>query len=111
MGYRWQPLNKGREEIRLLDLDAGADDSSLSGKLRHVFLSERAKPRYETISYAWGDPALVEKIVVDGKSISIPASAAAALRCMRLPQRDRILGLTASVSIRTTTMRKAIRSA
>lgn len=91
MEYRWQPLDKRREEIRLLDLDAATDNSSLSGKLRHVFLSKRVKPRYETISYAWGDTALVEKIVVDEKMIWIPASAAAALHCMRLPQCDRTL--------------------
>jgi hypothetical protein len=91
MGHQWRPLNKGREEIRLLDLNAGAEGFPLSGKLRHAFLSERARPSYETISYAWGDPALVEEIVVDARCIAIPASAAAALRCMRLPQCDRTL--------------------
>jgi len=91
MSYRWQPLNKERQEIRLLDLKAGAETSFLSGKLRHVFLSDPVKPRYETVSYAWGESALVKSIVVDEKSISIPASAAAALRCIRLPQCDRTI--------------------
>lgn len=81
--YRWRPLDKARQEIRVLDLDPGAGDTPLKGQLRHVFLGESDKPHYETISYAWDDTALVSSITVDGHRVSIPASAASALRCMR----------------------------
>jgi hypothetical protein len=85
MAYQWQPLDKARQEIRVLYLQPGVGDAPLNGQLRHVFLDDSDKPRYETISYAWGDTALVESCLVDGESIPIPASAGSALRCMRSP--------------------------
>jgi hypothetical protein len=85
--YGWIPLDKRRKEIRLLDLDAGIGQSPLRGRLRHALLESVPKPEYETISYAWGNTALVDNCFVDDKSIPIPASAGAALRCMRSPIR------------------------
>jgi len=85
MDYQWRPLDNTRKEIRVLNLEPGAGDPSLSGQLRHVFLDESGKTDYETISYAWGDTALVDSILVDGTRIPIPASAGSALRCMRSP--------------------------
>lgn len=89
--YQWRPVDRARKEIRVLDLGPGTGTESLGGQLRHVFLDESDKPEYETISYAWGDYALVDSISVDSKRIPIPASAASALRCMRLPTRTRTL--------------------
>jgi hypothetical protein len=94
MRYQWRPLDKARQEIRVLDLRPGTGDAPLSGQLRHVFLDESKKPHYETISYAWGDTDLVDNISVDGKNsndIRLSASAGSALRCMRLPARTRTL--------------------
>ena len=87
--YQWGPLDTGRKEIRVLDLVSGAGDTPLVGRLRHAFLDESEKPAYETISYAWGDTALVDNISVDGETIPIPASAGSALRRMRSPDRTR----------------------
>jgi hypothetical protein len=87
----WTPVDKHRKGIRLLDLDAGVGHSPLRGHLRHVFMDSLLKPEYETISYVWGDTALVEKCLVGDKSIPIPASAGSALRCMRLPDAIRTL--------------------
>ena len=83
--YQWRPVDGMRKEIRVLDLDPGTGTASLSGQLRHVFLDESDKADFITISYAWGDAALVDEVSVDGKIIPIPASAGSALRCMRSP--------------------------
>lgn len=90
MKFRWRMLDKNRQEIRVLDLDAGTEDSPLSGQL-HVFLDEPDKASYETISYVWGDATLVASISLDGELVRIPASAASALSRMRLPSTSRTL--------------------
>ena len=91
MDYRWRPLDKSRQEIRVLILDAGIGEASLSGQLQHVFLDEPNRLRYETISYAWGATALVGRIRVSGRLTCIPASTVSALRCMRLSNEPRAL--------------------
>jgi hypothetical protein len=91
MGYQWQPLDSTHREIRVLDLDAGAGESLLRGHLRHVSLNALRKPKYETVSYAWGERTLVGTILIGDKTMSIPASAARALLCMRLPEQSRTL--------------------
>jgi hypothetical protein len=89
--YIWTPVDRTRKKMRILDLDAGVPDSPLRGRLRNISLEALTKPTYETISYAWGDTALVQSIFVDDKTMAIPASAALALRCMRLPEKHRSL--------------------
>lgn len=91
MKYRWLPLEKARQEIRVLDLDPGTDNTPLSGRLQHVLLDDPDKPDYETISYAWGDPDPLDDISVAGKRIPIPIAAGSALRCMRSPDKTRTL--------------------
>lgn len=91
MRYQWRPLDKTRYEIRLLDLDAGVGKSPLHGQLQNIVLDPREKPRYETVSYTWGDTALIASISVGDGIIFIPGSAASALRCMRLPNMHRTL--------------------
>jgi hypothetical protein len=91
MAYQWQPLDSTHREIRVLDLDARAGESLLRGHLRHVCLNALRETRYETVSYAWGERTLVETILIGDKAMSIPASAASALRCMRLPEQNRTL--------------------
>ena len=91
MKFQWRALNRTRLEIRVLDLDAGIAKSPLSGHLRHVSLDVPERPRYETISYAWGETTLAGHILVDGGIINIPASAVFALQCMRMPDKQRAL--------------------
>lgn len=89
--YMWTPVDQHRKEIRVLDLDLGVGNSPLRGRLRHVVLGSSSKPKYETISYAWGDTTLVDNILVDNKSIPIPASAGSALRNLRASHTIRTL--------------------
>lgn len=91
MKFQWRTLDKTRSQIRILDLDAGVAKSPLSGHLRHVSLDVLEKPRYETISYAWGETTLAGHISVDSGIINIPASAVSALRHMRMPDKPRAL--------------------
>lgn len=91
MRFQWRPLDKARQEIRVLDLKAGIGYAPLIGQTRHVSLNKQEAPPYETISYAWGPPGLTKSILVDGRELGIPASAASALACLRLPDRMRTL--------------------
>jgi hypothetical protein len=91
MTFTWRPLDRSRHKIRVLDLDGGIDNSPLSGRLRHVFLDGSEEAHYETISYAWVDTSLVASILIEKQCIHIPASAASALRSMRLANTSRTL--------------------
>ena len=90
MRYQWLSLDSKHQEIRVLDFDAGAGELPLNGSLRHVYL-DAPDAGYETISYEWGDYSLVASIWLDDERLRIPASAASALRCMRLPNKSRTL--------------------
>ncbi|KAI0450832.1 HET-domain-containing protein [Xylaria acuta] len=46
---------------------------------------------YETISYCWGDATARDSIAVDGDAVDVPASAVAALKCMRKAEEPRVI--------------------
>ncbi|KAK3708335.1 hypothetical protein LTR37_011600 [Vermiconidia calcicola] len=58
-------------------------------------MSSDPKPRYETISYVWGDPGKRAFIKLDGRTVDVPASSAAAIRRMRLAEHPRALWIDA----------------
>jgi hypothetical protein len=61
----------------------------LEANLKEVGLDD--KPEYEALSYAWGDDAPSENIVIDGGVVKINTSLTAALRQFRHPDRPRTL--------------------
>nr|OQO29773.1 hypothetical protein B0A51_03688 [Rachicladosporium sp. CCFEE 5018] len=87
----YRSLDRSKKEIRLLLLEAGTDDEDLIASLLIVDLEDPGRPKYETISYVWGDASRRASLNVDGCSTSVPESAVAALRCIRLPDRTRVL--------------------
>ena len=94
----YKPLDKDRKEIRLLRVSAAQanrDESRLYCTLEQAFLDELPGPKYETISYCWGDASVKQSIYLNGEETMIPASAEAALRCMRLPYGERVLWIDA----------------
>ena len=91
----YQPLDQNRKEIRLLRVKAGSGTQRLQCELRQRFLDLKRKPRYETISYCWGDPRPSAQIWLSGTRKSIPACAEIVLRRMRLPDADRVLWIDA----------------
>ena len=90
----YRPL-KLWKEFRLLLLHAGKAGDPVQADLRLARLNGLIAPHYETISYCWGDPTITATIYLDKKESSVPASSIAALRCVRLPHRDRIVWIDA----------------
>ncbi|OJD29679.1 ankyrin repeat and sam domain containing protein 6 [Diplodia corticola] len=83
MDYQYQPLNKFEKVIRVLFRCHGHSISRkepLQCKVKHFSLLDTPPPRYAAISYSWGSSKSVERILLDGRSIEISASAAGVLR-------------------------------
>jgi hypothetical protein len=101
LGLNYVPLAKGTKQFRLLTvLPAGAADAPLECLVHVADLSSGGAatttvPEYETISYCWGDAAERSVLVVDGEAVSVPASAAMALRRVRRPDSTRVVWLDA----------------
>lgn len=58
-------------------------------------LREESRPNYETISYCWGDDPSTATLLMNGHTLEVPISSAAALRRMRLTSRSRVLWIDA----------------
>ena len=84
--YRALDLTKG--EIRILVVEPGLPPNPVFGSLHLVSLEghnelKHTTPKYEAISYAYGDPQDRSRITVDGVWMSVPATAERALRGLR----------------------------
>ena len=90
----YRPLESAKE-FRLLLLHAGKARDPVRAELQLARLDEVVAPHYETISYCWGDATRTATIYLDKKKSSVPASSVAALSCVRLPDRDRIVWIDA----------------
>jgi hypothetical protein len=82
--YRYNPLNRERKEIRLLRLDRkslDAKDEPIRCDVEHMFLDDHEPPQtFAAISYCWTSNPGEAKIVLDGKKVTVPGSAEAAIR-------------------------------
>ncbi|POS79198.1 hypothetical protein DHEL01_v202421 [Diaporthe helianthi] len=83
LSYQYQTLDRQGKEIRVLEVLPGSRKEPLRARFVSAFLAEEQTASYETISYAWGDSKFRGEIEIDESIIDIPASSAAALRCMR----------------------------
>lgn len=72
------------QEIRILTLKPGSDSDLVECSLEHAFLDDN--PRYYALSYAWGDPTITQKILVDGKTLPVTVNLFAALENFRAPE-------------------------
>ena len=93
----YRALDASKAEFRLLVVSPGRLQDPLQVELRSASLKGkwRSRPKYETISYHWGEPADVAAIQINKQSVSVPANAAAALRCMRDAHTERVLWIDA----------------
>ena len=91
----YAPLDEDQKEIRLLTVHAGRFKQPIVCSIEHASLKGDALTQYETISYCWGDQSDRAFIHLNGTKISVPASSAAALRRMRLSDRNRVLWIDA----------------
>ncbi|KAH8589917.1 heterokaryon incompatibility protein-domain-containing protein [Bisporella sp. PMI_857] len=86
--YKYQKLT-GADDIRVLVLPPGKISDPVQCRLKHVSLS--AKPKYETISYAWGDPSKKCPIDCEGKVIQVTLNLNSALQHFRHANHERAL--------------------
>lgn len=76
-------------EIRLLELQPGNGEDTIRATLHQHRLD--AAPRYETISYVWGDPTVRESIICDGVLVETTQNLYQALKQFREPTTSRLL--------------------
>ena len=81
--------------IRLLILNPGHLNDTLSATLVHNSLDDLQHLSYETVSYAWGDASLRSCLQIDNVILDIPASASAVLHQVRLRHKPRKLWIDA----------------
>ncbi|KAH6706404.1 heterokaryon incompatibility protein-domain-containing protein [Leptodontidium sp. MPI-SDFR-AT-0119] len=88
--YIYTPLDPTTQEIRLSALHPNA---SLTAPviLTLSTASLATKPKYEAISYVWGDPTITAPISLDGVSVEVTTNLETALRYFRLETEVRIL--------------------
>lgn len=95
--FAYKPLAPERKEFRLLTVSPGdrSPDNVVQCSIKHESLSSGPIPRYETISYCWGNPKLRSQIILNGTVLDVPASTEEALRWLRHPETERMLWIDA----------------
>lgn len=94
-GRLYAPLAKSTKQLRLVTILPAEDRDALECLLEFADLGPGSHPSYETISYCWGDSDVRSFILVNGASVSVPKSSAAALKRMRLTHARRVVWLDA----------------
>lgn len=84
-----RPLDPIKSEIRLLTLQPGAWNEDVICTLQIVSLNH--SPRYEALSYVWGDMGITREINLDGNRINITQNLFYALRRLRYNAPPRII--------------------
>jgi hypothetical protein len=62
--YSYKPLDFSVDSLRLLLLEPGKSDDPV--KCRLIRTEFASKPRYEALSYTWGSPKHIQRILIDG---------------------------------------------
>lgn len=89
--YEYVDLAPDRQEIRLVHLLPGAWQDRVSCTLEVVTLND--KPRYETLSYVWGDTTGTSPIFLEGYSFPVTHNLRSALRRLRHTNEERVMGV------------------
>jgi hypothetical protein len=97
--YKYLPLNPSDNKIRLLKLPplqtvTGKRESNIKASLIDVFL-EKA-PKYEALSYRWGDPNELDEIFLDGHSTMVGRTVKSALQRLRPSTRTKLVWVDAT---------------
>ncbi|KAF1926354.1 uncharacterized protein M421DRAFT_42954, partial [Didymella exigua CBS 183.55] len=79
--YEYEPLNLTKDQIRLVIIKPGPEDSTIECTL-DVFDKDNA-PEYITLSYTWGSPTMTRLIRVNGRSLSVRQNLYEFLTCYR----------------------------
>ncbi|KAH9840352.1 Heterokaryon incompatibility protein (HET) [Teratosphaeria destructans] len=94
--YEYRTLNQARKEIRLVLVQPASKSpmGDVSCSVKEVSLGDDA-PKYETISYVWGDASRRGKIFIEGLTLDVPGSAEEVMRQMRHQDQPRTLWIDA----------------
>ncbi|KAI1063530.1 hypothetical protein LB506_005589 [Fusarium annulatum] len=86
----YRPLDNNRQEIRLLTLLPPRDqDADIHCTLSHAVLNTSSEnPKYEALSYVWGEPDFSEPIILNNHTFFITPSLKYILSCLRQRQKD-----------------------
>jgi hypothetical protein len=79
--------------IRILHLEAGANQAPIRIRLSQVYLD--SPPAYDALSYVWGPKESGFTITCDGRPKSVTRNLLNALPFLRLPDRERVLWVDA----------------
>lgn len=91
--YRQYPIAESSKDIRLITLEPGFWDEPISCTIRVVSLDD--SPRYETLSYAWGDAQVKEPIQLNGHVVEVTVNLFSALKHLRSQMEKRVLWVDA----------------
>lgn len=92
--YIYSPLDPNVDSIRLVVLEPAEDQSSpISCRVRHATFRE--KPKYEALSYTWGDDLHDHTIFIDGKMFMVGPNLLGALKHLRKSDEERVLWIDA----------------
>ncbi|MCJ1315428.1 hypothetical protein MMC15_000747 [Xylographa vitiligo] len=93
MMFQYSPLNPQTHDFRLITLLPGGRDDPI--KCRVTKACFRDSPRYEALSYAWGEPAGLLTIDVDGLQFPVFSNLQIALAHLRSDVVGRVLWIDA----------------
>ncbi|KAH8777523.1 heterokaryon incompatibility protein-domain-containing protein [Diaporthe sp. PMI_573] len=89
----FEKLERDRQQIWLLHLQPGEFHEPISATLSLAYLGDH--PKYEALSYIWGDRKVRFDITVDGETVPVTINLWAALRRLRGLNEDRVLWVDA----------------
>jgi hypothetical protein len=92
--FHYSPLDPNVDGIRLVILEPSPEHfSTIKCRLRHVTFRER--PKYEALSYTWGDQATQGEISIQGQVFRVGLNLLEALRFLRDPEKERVVWIDA----------------
>ncbi|GKZ49876.1 hypothetical protein AbraIFM66951_002585 [Aspergillus brasiliensis] len=86
----YNPLNPNRREIRLLEiLPSESEDGPIQGSLRVLSLDD--SPKFEALSYAWGDITELTDVTISGCTLGVSENLALFLLRLRQTRETRVV--------------------
>lgn len=92
--YQYTPIDTRVDGIRLLILEPAQNSSTLIN-CRLIRATFAQKPKYEALSYTWGDETIRRKILIDGHDFTVAQNLFDALVHLQHPSEERILWIDA----------------
>ncbi|KAH7246888.1 heterokaryon incompatibility protein-domain-containing protein [Fusarium solani] len=88
-------LDVVQEQIRILHLEPGWGSTPISCSIHLISLTSDPPPKYEALSYTWGDPKVTREIIVNGYLVNVTFNLYSALYRLRQPEEMRVLWVDA----------------